>query len=455
MMQKQQKKNKDQYDFSVHNLRRVDLVNAVKQQQAMQSQDLIILFAGFERGATAFRQESSFYYYTGLVEPGSVLVINSDGKADLYVPNCMQEREKWMAYEYQMIQKNAVRFGVATIDTLGDQCYGYQFHPFFAQNEYRNIIGLLEKTIAVGGSIFTLMPDAPTGYVDQRLLLDRLKHFIPSVSERLKDISPIVADLRRRKDQSEIELIYKAVEVTALAQEAAAQTLGDGVTEAEVQASLEYMFTGSGARPAFASIVGGGKNSTVLHYHDNNGVLKNGDLVVVDIGAELHYYAADITRTYPVSGAFTKRQKEIYMLVLETQEYIASCARPGMWLSNKDKPDESLNHLAKKYLKDHGGYDRYFPHGIGHFLGLDVHDVGDYMEPLREGDVITIEPGIYIPEEKIGIRIEDNYWIVKDGVVCLSEFIPKQIEDIEALVQDTFAESDDEEDIDDSSEYDG
>jgi Xaa-Pro aminopeptidase len=141
--------------------------------------------------------------------------------------------------------------------------------------------------------------------------------------------------------------------------------------------------------------------------------------------------------------------------VLETQEYIASLAKPGIWLSNKDKPEQSLNHLAKKYLTERG-YGAYFPHGIGHFLGLDVHDVGDYSVPLREGDVITIEPGIYIPEENIGIRIEDDYWIVKDGVVCLSEFIPKRAEDIEAIVQQVYADVDDADEEDgDMDEYDG
>ena len=124
----------------------------------------------------------------------------------------------------------------------------------------------------------------------------------------------------------------------------------------------------------------------------------------------------------------------MYNIVLETQEHIASLAKPGMWLKNKDKADKSLHHLAVKFLAQRG-YDKYFPHGIGHFLGLDVHDVGDYNVPLHEGDVITIEPGIYIPEEGIGIRIEDNYWITKDGAICLSENLPKDADDIEGFMQ--------------------
>lgn len=441
--------------FSLYALRRKDLISQIKQSHPELINGLVVLFAGFERDSTIFRQESSFYYYTGIREPGVCLVMDLEGKADLYVPNCMAEREKWMSYHYPFVQENARLFEVHSIQPAGDVCRGYQFHPFFPKAEFQAVIDRIQGVINTGGAILTLNPDTPNGYIDQRLVLGRIVELLPSLTDLLVDISPIVANMRRSKDQSEIELLYKAVEITALAQEAAAQAMDDGATEAEVQASLEYMFTGSGARPAFASIVGSGKNSTVLHYHDNNAPLKNGDLVVVDIGAEIDHYCADITRTYPVSGTFTKRQREIYELVLETQEYIASLAKPGMWLSNKDKPEKSLNHLAKKYLKDRG-YGDYFPHGIGHFLGLDVHDVGNYALPLREGDVITIEPGIYIPEENLGVRIEDDYWIVKDGVVCLSELIPKQVEDIEALVQQVYADMDDEDmdSDDDMTEYD-
>jgi Xaa-Pro aminopeptidase len=237
----------------------------------------------------------------------------------------------------------------------------------------------------------------------------------------------------------EMELMYKAVDITCLAQDAAAKAISNDMTEAEVQASLEYIITGSQAAPSFPSIVGSGKNAAILHYTENNGIMKNGDLVVVDIGARYKQYCADITRTYPVSGKFTDRQKEIYTIVLETQEYIADRAKPGVWLSNADKPERSLNHLAKAFIKEKG-YEQYFPHGIGHFLGLDVHDVGDYKEPLKEGDVITIEPGIYIKDEHIGIRIEDDYWIIKDGAICLSEGLPKSIKEIEQMVQEKFSE---------------
>ncbi len=421
-------------DFSLFALRRKELIKRVK-EQFKNAQGKIVLFAGFEKECAAFRQESSFYYFTGIEEPGVALVIDLESeKIALYVPNCVENRSQWMFSEIPLVQDNADKLKLDVITVLGNACTGYQFHPFFPKEEYTHMLQLLADVVKQDKTIFTLNPNNASEYAEQRLVLERLNSFVPNIKNHIKDISPIVARMRRVKDMQEIEQLYKAVEITILAQEAAAQAITDGVTECEVQASLEYMMTGSCARTSFPSIVASGKNSTVLHYTRNSGTMKNGDLVVVDIGADAGYYCADLTRTYPVSGTFTKRQKEIYNMVLETQEYIASIAKPGMWLSNKEHEDKSLNHLARKYLAKKG-YDKYFPHGIGHFLGLDVHDVGDYKEPLQEGDVITIEPGIYIPEEQIGIRIEDDYWIVKDGAVCLSDGLPKKADAIEKLVQ--------------------
>ena len=244
--------------------------------------------------------------------------------------------------------------------------------------------------------------------------------------------------------------ISRAIEITELAHEAAAQAIEPGILECEVQASLEYIMTASGSRPAFPSIVATGKNATILHYMANEAPLASGDLVVVDIGATQDGYCADLTRTYPVSGKFTKRQLELYKIVLDTQMYIADLAKPGMYLNHADHPEQSLHHLAKAFLKKHG-LDQYFVHGIGHFLGLDVHDVGNVKEPLQENDVFTIEPGVYIPEEGIGIRIEDDYLIVKKGAICLSEHLPKDPAMIEEMVQEKLEdqhEQDYEEEVD-------
>ncbi len=431
-------------DASLYTLRIKDLLSMIKQENPAVKQGAIVLFGAFEQARTRFRQESSFYYLTGITEPGAVAVIDWSGKSTLYIPEHGNARASWVHTPIPLTQANAKKLGFDAITPLGDMAPGYQFHSFSDKTHYRKLITDLQKMISSGGTIFTLNPSNPHEYAEQRALLARFDGFIPGFGAACSDISPFVAMMRRKKDMREIEQLYKAVEITILAQDAAAQAIAPGVTECEVQASLEYMFTASCAQPSFPSIVATGKNGTILHYTSNADTLQNGQLVVVDIGAELDYYCADLTRTYPVSGTFTKRQRELYNLVLETQEFIAEIAKPGMWLSNKEKPEKSLNHLAKKFLEDRG-YGKYFIHGIGHFLGIDVHDVGDLKEPLQEGDVFTIEPGIYIPEEQIGIRIEDNYWMVKDGVVCLSESLPKKPEALEALMREKGHETEEEE----------
>lgn len=424
-------------NVELYRSRRTALLERIRTQFPDKKEGALVLFAGFEHLSPTFRQEASFFYLSGIREPGVVLYVELDGTTTLYIPNCGETRAQWVMEPIPLKQENAQELGVDFVKPLGASCVGYSFHPFFPQAEYEYLLAALRAVADKAGALFTLNPQDDHRCADQRLLLKRLAEFVPGIEKSFIDVLPLIAQLRRVKSQEEIEYLYKAIEITALAQEAAAHAIADGVRECEVQAGLEYIITGSCSRTTFPSIVATGKNATVLHYNLNRDTLVDGQLVVVDCGAEYDYYCADITRTYPVSGKFNARQKELYTIVLETQEYIASIAKPGMWLSNKEKPDQSLNHLAKKFLKDKGGYDQYMPHGIGHFLGIDVHDVGDASEPLQEGDVITIEPGIYIPQEGIGIRIEDDYWIVKDGAVCLSEDIPKSIKEVEALVKKT------------------
>ncbi len=426
---------KDQ-DFSIYKARRKELVQAVKQAHVTDDQGLIMLIAGFENDRYAFWQESSFFYYTGLTEPGAVLVMDFSGKTDLYIPNCGDVRKKWMHSPVAVTQENAKHLGVEQVMVLGDQCSGYQLFPFFKQQSYGHVIARLQQLVAQNANLFTLYPENEHEYVEQRLVINNLQKFVPGLSDCVVDVSSFVADMRRQKSTHEIDFITAAIDITVLAQAAAAQAIGPDALECEVQASLEYIMTGSSTRLAFPSIVATGKNATILHYTANTSAMKKGDLVVVDIGAAFDGYCADLTRTYPVSGKFSKRQRELYNLVLDAQTYIADLAKPGMYLNNSDEPERSLHHLAQSFLKKHG-YDQYFVHGIGHFLGLDVHDVGNVKEPLKENDVFTIEPGIYIPQEGIGIRIEDDFWMAKKGAICLSEDLPKDPVMIEQMAQET------------------
>ncbi len=389
----------------------------------------ILFFGGLEKTREPFYQDSTFFYFVGIQEPG-VIFYENENNAVLYEPSYESSRTLWVSDSYN--SEIFEHIGIAERLPLGEKIKGYSLDIFGSIAIYKNIINVINQALDVDEHVFIVVEDASD---DVRFVIERLCLAITSLRERIIDISLLSASLRRIKDQQELKNIYKAIEVTITAHEAAAGVIQPGKRESDVNAAINYIFTEGQTVPAFASIVGSGKNSTVLHYVDNDQVMLQGDLVVIDIGASFKRYCADISRTYPISGVFTQRQKELYDIVLETQDFIAASAKPGMWLNNPEVPSKSLHHLACEFLKEKGGYDKYFPHAIGHFIGLDVHDVGDAKRPLAKGDIITIEPGIYISEEKIGIRIEDMYWIVDGEAMCLSESFPKTTGEIEELMR--------------------
>ncbi len=418
-------------DLSIYKERRDKLAIKIKQKYP-DKKGTVLFFADFENVRTKFRQDSYLYYFSGLEEPGIVLAANlENAKTYLYMPQYSESRAKWSkSILYESNEEFLKSSGIDELKVLGNVCKGYSISPLCSLNEYEYLVQDLKKLVSNGENVFLVYSGAQG---IQKILIDRLISMVPDLNSKIIDISDMAADLRRTKSKEEIELIYNAVDCTMSAQEAAAQIIDANKMEFEIEAGIEFIYIQSGARSAFPSIVASGKNATILHYNLNDSLMKKGDLVIVDIGAEFEYYCADITRTYPVSGVFTKRQKELYNIVLETQEYIENLVKPGYWLNNKNEPEKSLHHLAYSFL-DKMGYAKYFTHSIGHFLGLDVHDVGNINEPLKEGDVITIEPGIYIPEENLGIRLEDNYWILKDGLICLSQDLPKEPNLIEEIM---------------------
>lgn len=389
----------------------------------------LLFCAGFERDREPFFQDSSFHYFVGIDEPALVLYQPLEGDAILYEPQYATDRSVWLP-----LKKNAKilqEVGIAKTAFLGKAVAGYSSDPFFSKEAVELLIEQLTELVEAQHFLFTPLSDIS---VESRIVLNQLCQYVPGLQKQLIDSALLIGRMRRKKDMREIEHMYRAIEITAAAQEGAAESIEPGASEARIQAAIDYVFAEGHAVRAFPSIVGSGKNSTVLHYVDNKDVMAEGDLVVVDIGASYKQYAADITRTYPVSGMFSKRQREIYQCVLDAQTFVAEAAKPGMYLNNPEQPEKSLHHIAYNFFKDHG-YADYFPHGIGHFVGLDVHDVGERQEPLQLGDVITIEPGLYLSEEALGVRIEDMYWIVEDGVICLTEGIAKEIKDIEELMR--------------------
>lgn len=239
--------------------------------------------------------------------------------------------------------------------------------------------------------------------------------------------SGLVRAMRAAKEPRELELMRKAIDVTGRAQVAAMKAVRPGMTEAQLRTIIEDEFRRHGAlRVAFPTIVGVARNSTVLHFLDGDTVFRPGDLVLCDIGCEFSYYASDITRTFPVDGRFTDEQRKVYDVVLEAQNAAAAKLRAGVVY------DEAQ--LAANSVMDRAGYRDDFWHGLGHFVGLDVHDVGDYAKPLTAGAVVTIEPGIYLPARAIGVRIEDEYLVTAGGNEHMSRNIPRTPADIEAVM---------------------
>ena len=261
----------------------------------------------------------------------------------------------------------------------------------------------------------------------------------------ISDVRQLTAELRAVKDSGEVDLIRKATDASMTAQRAMMQAVHPGVSERAITGLLiEKMMDGGCERPSYPPIVGSGKNSTVLHYSESLDTMKDGDVVLVDAAGEYSMYASDITRTLPVNGHFTSRQREIYNIVLGAQKAAMDAFVAGKSRENdpQHRYPDSLDTIAWNYMNEHGKdlhgepLGKYFIHGIGHLVGIDVHDPYDYSKPLQKKMVFTIEPGIYIPEEKIGVRIEDIYYADENGkLIRLTEALPDTAEDVEAAMQ--------------------
>jgi Xaa-Pro aminopeptidase len=375
-----------------------------------------------------FRQKNDFMYLTGVETPAAYVVLVPAGligerpaQETLFIPARNRFQEKWTGPQ---IGPGAE----------GQAAFGFQEVADNAKlNEVLN--GFFKST---GGKpavkLYTIVAQGTT--VD----IQRETTFVSTLRQnytgiQIVDVTPIIGEMRKVKSAAEIALLQKAIDITGEAQRDAAAQIRPGAFEYEAQAALEAAFTRNGSeRPGFPSIVGSGFYSTVLHYDQNHKKIDAGDTVVVDIGAEFSYYTADITRTYPASGKFTPRQREIYQLVLDAQRAAERAYKPGQTIAQLHRV--AVETIKSSPLRDKEGntLERYFIHGLGHWLGMDVHDVGNYTN-LPVGAVFTIEPGIYIPEEKLGVRIEDDYLVTEKGLVKLSRAIPSEPDEIERIMQ--------------------
>lgn len=393
-----------------------------------------------------YRQNSDFYYLTGFQEPQSVMILAPKRKKGEYIIfNRVRDRAEEIWNGYRAGQKGA--------------CHDFGADEAFPIADLEKMLpSLLEgrKEIHYTLGIYPAFDKLILAAVNK--LRHKIRNGIQSPLNFV-DVSTTIHEMRLIKSPAEIALMRKAAAISAGAHKRAMQCCKPGVNEYELEAELAYEFQRHGARfVAYPSIVGSGANSCILHYNDNNRTIKNGDIVLIDAGCEYHNYASDITRTFPANGQFSPQQRAIYDIVLKAQLAGIKTIRPGAsWDAAQDAIIKVITQgllevgILKGKLKDliaKQAYLEFYMHKSGHWLGLDVHDVGRYKvnerwRTLKPGMVLTVEPGIYISADSsapkrwhnIGVRIEDDVLVTKNGHEILSKDVPKIIADIEALMQ--------------------
>ena len=390
--------------------------------------DGVIVLLGYGRdeaqaARSPFRQENNFFYLTGWNEPGAALLL---------VPS----REEGGAYRELLL--------LPPDDPSRERWLGQRTAPEDAGIESRSGF---EKVLSVGklktqvkraakkrSRVYTLFPGRVSeGQQPEPDRREKVREYTGDVP--IADIRGAVEGMRAVKSEGELRLIQKAIDASIAAHREAWPTVEAGRFEYQILGSmLSTMMDRGCLRPAYAPIIGGGPNSTVLHYSAGTLQLKAGEVVVMDVGGEYAHYAADLTRTVPVDGRFTPRQREIYDLVLAVQRKVIAAVKPGETL-------HGLTQMAKRLFDELGpeavgeAMGKYFLHGVGHSVGLAVHDPIDFSQPLKAGMVITVEPGLYLPEQNLGVRIEDMVLVTADGARLLSEALPKDADEIEALMR--------------------
>jgi len=405
--------------------------NRAKLTVEMGKEELVVMFSGQRMPRNGdqyypFRQDSDFFYLTGIEQPDSILVLNKSNTF-LFITEPSGQVALW---EGQQLDAEKAR-GISGIENIR------------WPGEFEKI---MEKLLQSHHTLcFNLPEKIPSGKPPSRdaLYLEEFTKTHPF--HRIRSLRPRMKKLRLKKEPEELEHIRGAIGITHQAFNRVLQILKPGIKEKTIEAEITHQLIISGARGfAFDPIMASGNNATTLHYTANSAVCQNEDLLLMDFGAEYRNYAADITRTIPVSGKYTPRQKQCYRAVLEVMNELMDEIKPGTTIAQlqqqvaaslSQKHQQLGLYSTKDIKKDENLWKKYFPHGVSHFMGLDVHDYGDKNTVLEKGMVISWEPGLYIPEEDIGIRIEDDI-LVDDQPVNLSGGIPKDPGQIESLMQE-------------------
>ena len=383
-----------------------------------------------------FKQNSDLFWLSGVTQEDSMVVLFPDNPDTKYRevlvlvrPN--ELKEKWDGKRLRVNEAQAIS-GIKTIVWLDTLEAMLQTWVHLADNIYLDSNENDRKA--------SLPKTREYRYIDEMKAKYPLHNFLRAAK--------IMKDLRGIKTALEVEVLQKAIDITDNTFRRLLGFIKPGTMEYEIEAEIYHSFLRQRATgPAYGSIIASGDRARTLHYVSNNDECKDGELILMDFGAEYGGYCADLTRTIPVNGKFTKRQKTVYNACLHLHDYAKSILKPG--ISILDYTDKVGEEATKQFLKigllsksdvknedaENRAYRKYLYHGISHHLGIDVHDLGTRTEPIKPGMVFTVEPGIYIEEEQMGIRIENNLWITKNGNKDLMKNIPITVEEIEALMK--------------------
>ena len=398
----------------------------------MTDNSIAVLYSGIEHHVSADEYDlftahanRNFFYLTGLRRDKMALVLDkaaAEPKTTLFIEEADPTMERWYGRK-------------VTVDEA-KELSGIDDVRFI--DELDSALDMIMTREDVYTAYFDTYRHQKEDLPDYNVVkANEFKAAYPGVS--IRNLFPFVAEQRMQKDEDEIALTKEAIKLTDIALKNVLANLKPGMFEYEAQADFEYSIRRNGAEwTAFPTIAGSGMNGTMLHYDTNQDMMEDGCLLLMDLGARVRGYNSDITRTYPVNGKYTERQRQVYDIVLEANRTVLKEAKPGMTTLD-------LNNICKKVLADgciklgliekEEEIGRYYMHGVSHHLGIDVHDVTvDSNKKLRPGAIISDEPGLYIDEWEIGIRIEDDLLITEDGAVCLSEEIMRDADEIEAYM---------------------
>lgn len=400
--------------------------NRKKLANELEDNSILVMFAGKAPYKSAdevypFTPNRNFYYLTGVDRENIILMVTKrKGKVNetLFIEESDPVLARWVGEKMKEDEAKEAS-GIANIDYTKN--FNDAFGGLLSRYEFNNLYLDLERQ-------------------EWNIPMTEAQRFAAEVRNKysyfnIKNAYYKISELRTIKSKEEIDNIRIAIDITNQGIEAMMKNSKAGIMEYELEAHFDYVLTSKRIKDkAFKTIAAAGKNATILHYSENNNRCEDNALILFDLGAQYSYYNADISRTFPVNGRFTERQKQIYNVVLRANEEVMKAVKPGL-------PFVELNEIAKKVLaegckelgliNEDSELSKYYFHGVAHYLGLDTHDVGDREEVLKPGMIFTNEPGLYIPEEGIGIRIEDDILVTEDGYENLSKDIIKTVEEIE------------------------